>query len=151
MSKFYIDNYEYPKFVSVVALCIGLYDLLRGYMHTFELYNSGLNIAKLNLDGPDSRDTLQLLGAFGISNYLTGVFMLLMVWKAKPLALMMLGFIPVIYGIGGVVMKQQIQKIPHPSKAAWGGHPLMKIYLLICTATFIFGVLLAKPKDRKTK
>jgi hypothetical protein len=38
-----------------------------------------------------------MIGAFGISNYVTGVMLILLGWKARPLALAMPGVLPVAY------------------------------------------------------
>ena len=60
------------------------------------------------------------MGTFGISNYLTGIMLILLGWKARPLALAMLGVIPVAYAVGIVGIR--INSAPYaPSQAAWAG------------------------------
>lgn len=60
-------------------------------------------------------------------------------WKARPLALIMLGLIPVAYAIGIAGIK--VNSAPYaPSQAAWGGTTFMLVYLAICLITFIAGV-----------
>jgi len=80
------------------------------------------------------------MGVFGISNYLTDFMLILVGWKARPLALAMLGAIPVAYLIGMAAIR--IYSASHaPSGAVWGGIPLMMVYLLISAITFVAGVL----------
>ena len=66
-------------------------------MHTILLEHAAGNIAGLDLSSSLAADLLQLLGVFGISNYITGVKLILLGWKARPLALTMLGVIPAAY------------------------------------------------------
>ena len=78
-------------------------------------------------------------GAFGISNYLTGIMLILIGWKVRPLALIMVGFIPSAYAIGIAGIK--VNSAPYaPSQAAWGGATFMLVYLAVCVITFIAGV-----------
>ena len=89
-----------PVFVSVVTIILGSYDLLRGFMHTIVLNYSAKNIAVLDLSTSTASDQLRLLGAFGISNLETGVVLILIGFYARPIALAMLGVIPLVYFIG---------------------------------------------------
>ncbi|MGB5844061.1 MAG: hypothetical protein WBG94_06435, partial [Anaerolineales bacterium] len=89
-----------PRFVSIAAIALGCLDILRGFMHTILLDFAATNIAGFDLSTSLAGDLLQQMGAFGISNYLTGIMLILIGWKARPLALIMLGFIPVAYAIG---------------------------------------------------
>ena len=94
-----------PKFVSIVAIALGFLDLVRGFMHTMLLKYAATNIAGLDLSSSVAVDLLRLLGSFGISNYITGVMLILLGWKARTLALTMLGAIPAAYFIGTVGIK----------------------------------------------
>ena len=133
------ENPHIPKFVSVVAIGLGCLDLFRGFMHTILLEYAALNIAGLDLSTSLAGDLLQQMGAFGISNYLTGTMLILIGWKARPLALTMLGVIPVAYAVG--VAGIRINSAPYaPSEAAWGGAKPMMVYLAICIVTFVAGV-----------
>lgn len=129
-----------PAFVSVVTLLLGFYDLLRGFMHTMKLSYSALHIAGLDLSTPLAADLLRLLGVFGISNYITGVMLILMALKARALALVMLIVIPAAYTLGMLEISVSSAKYP-PSSAAWGGMTPMFIYLCICVATFVLGMI----------
>ena len=61
-----------PKLVSVVAIVLGCLDLIRGFLHTILLEHAATNIAGLDLSTPLAGDLLQMMGTFGISNYITG-------------------------------------------------------------------------------
>jgi len=141
-----------PRFVSVVAIVLGCFDLVRGFLHTILLDFAATNIAGLDLSTQQAGDLLQLMGSFGISNYLTGIMLILIGWKARPLALAMLGIIPVAYIIGMAGI--QINSAAYaPSEAAWGGMRPMLVYLSISAITFVAGVwvtLQRKKSGRQT-
>jgi len=62
---------------------------MRGFMHSIVIEFAALNIIRLDLSTPLAGNLLQLMGTFGISNYLTGIMLVLIDWKARPLALAM--------------------------------------------------------------
>ena len=129
-----------PRFVSVVAVLLGVYDLLRGFMHTILLKYSALHIAGLDLSTATASDQLRLLGAFGIGNYETGIMLILLGLFARPLAFVMLGVTPTLYFIGYSAIRHHLEGLP-PSNAQWGGMEPMMVYLGISFTTFILGVL----------
>ncbi len=124
-------------------MLIGCYDLLRGFMHTVLLYYSATHIAVIDLTTATARDQLQLLGAFGISNLETGVVMILLGLFARKLGLIMLGVIPTVYVLGYFAIRINSESTP-PSHANWGGAPLLVVYLGICLATFLAGVIVMR-------
>ena len=137
------ENTSIPKFISVVVIGLGCLDLIRGIMHTILLEYSALNIAGFDLSTSLAGDLLQQMGAFGISNYLTGIMLILIGWKSRPLALAMLGVIPVAYTIGVIGIKINSAAYA-PSQAAWGGAQPMLVYLVFCGITFIVGVWIVR-------
>ena len=78
---------DVPRFVIIITVLLGCYDLLRGFMHTILLHYSALHIAGLDLSTATASDQLRLLGAFGISNYETGIALIMMGLFARKLAL----------------------------------------------------------------
>jgi hypothetical protein len=128
-----------PKFVSIVVIILGCLDVVRGFIHTILLEYAATNIAGLDLSTSLTGDLLQLMGVFGISNYLTGVMLILIGWKARQLALAMLGVIPAAYAIGTIGIKLNSAGYA-ASQADWGGMPMMLVYMGICIVTFIAGV-----------
>ncbi len=138
-----------PVFVSFVAVLLGSYDLLRGFMHTVMLKYSATNIAVIDLSTSTASDQLRLLGAFGISNLETGVVLILVGLYARGLALAMLGVIPAVYCIGYFAIHANIDSYA-PSKANWGGVPPLMAYLGFCLATFIAGVIVTRRRSTRT-
>jgi hypothetical protein len=142
------DESHIPKFVSTAVIVLGCLDILRGFMHTILLDFAATNIAGFDLSTSLAGDLLQQMGAFGISNYLTGIMLILIGWKARPLALIMLGVIPAAYVIGVIGIK--VNSAPYaPSQAAWGGTTFMLVYLAVCVITFIAGVWITLNRKKK--
>ena len=144
------ENTNIPKFVSVVAIALGCIDIIRGFMHTILLDFAATNIAGLDLSTSQVGDLLQLMGAFGISNYITGTMLILIGWKARQMALIMLGVIPAAYAIGIVGIKINSASYT-PTGAAWGGVGPIMIYLGICVVSFFAGVLITLNRKKKDK
>jgi hypothetical protein len=136
-----------PKFVSIVAIVLGSLDLVRGFMHTILLEYAATIIAGLDLSSPVAIDLLRLMGSFGISNYITGVMLILLGWKARPLALTMLGVIPVAYVIGAVGIRFNTASYM-ATQGNWGGLPMMMVYMVICSVTFLAGSIVAKRSSK---
>jgi len=121
--------YNWP---SIVLFVIGLVDLLRGFLHTYEVNWAAETFAKLDLSVAHF-DQLTLLGAFGISNILTGLIYILISRKAKDLSPYVLGIIPIAYVIGFIGLK--VSGIN--STASFYGKYFMLVYLSVCAATCI--------------
>ena len=128
-----------PSFVPVVVLLLGFYDLIRGFMHTFMVSYSAANVAGLDLTIPQAADLLKLMGAFGISNFVSGCMLILIAWQSRFLSLVMLGLLPVIYFIGCWGMQLNLQHFP-ATHAVWGGAKYLVIYLTLCCVTFVCGL-----------
>jgi hypothetical protein len=141
-------NKPIPKFISIMAVFLGVIDLLRGFMHTVVLPYSATHIACLDLSGPTAPDLLRLLGLFGISNYITGATLILTGLYARPIALVLLGLIPTFYGLGRLTIHAATNPYP-PSTASWGGRPFMMINLSLYVLTFLAGIFVLR--HRKTK
>jgi hypothetical protein len=142
------DNHV-PKFVSIVVIALGCIDIARGFIHTILLEFAATNIAGLDLSTALAGDLLQLMGTFGVSNYLTGAMLILIGWKARPLALAMLGIIPVAYVIGVIAIRAN-SAAHAPSQAAWGGARPMMVYLAVCAITFIVGVWITMRRRKRS-
>ena len=74
--------------------------------------------------------------------------LILIGWKARPLALTMLGVIPVAYIIGVVGIKINSAAYT-PSQADWGGAKPMMVYLVICGLTFVIGLWQTRRKKNE--
>lgn len=124
------------KVSSLLLLAISLLDIIRGFMHTFNIYWAAENIAKIEAI-PDS---MILMGSFGMSNFLTGFIYLLILWKAKNLAPHVLALIPIAYGLGIIGLK--LQGIAMESE--FNGQYMMFVYLGLCALTSIYYFLSSK-------
>ncbi|HSN66550.1 MAG TPA: hypothetical protein VLS94_07915 [Fusibacter sp.] len=124
------------KVSSLLLLAISLLDIIRGFMHTFNIKWAAENIAKIEAI-PDS---MILMGSFGMSNFLTGFIYLLILWKAKNLAPHVLALIPIAYGLGIIGLK--LQGIAMESE--FNGQYMMFVYLGLCALTSIYYFLSSK-------
>ena len=128
-----------PKVVSIIAVTLGSLDLLRGFMHTVLIRYAATNIAGLDLSTSQAGDLLVLMGSFGISNYISGLALILMGWKSRELAWIMLGVIPAAYLVGGLAIQFSSADFAI-SQSAWGGKPMMMVYMAICILAFLYGL-----------
>jgi hypothetical protein len=125
-------------FPSTVLLILGFVNLLRGFLHTFQVNWASTTFAGLNLS--TGQNQLFLLGVFGISNFLTGFIYILISRKAKRLSPYILGIILVAYAIGLMGIKSSGVSATAP----FYGKYFMLVYLAICLLTF--GVFIFKKK-----
>ena len=128
-----------PKVISIIAIALGGLDLIRGFMHTFLIRFAATNIAGLDLSTAQAGDLLVLMGSFGISNYISGLALIVMGWKSRELAWIMMGVIPAAYLVGGLAIRFYSADIAI-SQSAWGGKPMMIAYMAICILTFLYGL-----------
>jgi hypothetical protein len=118
------------KICTIILIMAGLMDMIRGFAHTFNVRYSAQHLAGIE---PIS-DSLVLMSAFGISNFLTAFIYFLVVWRARHLAPYILLIIPFSYFIGGIGMKFQNVQL----ESQFQGQYMMSVYLGIC---FISGLL----------
>ena len=137
-----INDMKCPKFAWIVMVCLGCFDLVRGFIHTVLLEFAALNIFVIDLSGGVDNQML-LLGIFGITNYLTGIMFILIGLKARHLVPIMLPVIPLAY-LGGTAL---IARVANPT-AQLGGGPYMLVYFAVCIATSL-AILVIKIKNRK--
>jgi hypothetical protein len=117
---------------SRVLFGLGLYDFVRGFMHTFLLRWAGVHIAGFN---PETTpvDQFFMLGTFGISNILTGFLYVLISRRAPELSPYVLGLIPASYLLGLIgIWSGGIH-----GASAYRGQYVMYVYFAICIGTLI--------------
>ncbi len=120
-----------PKFAWLVLFFIGVFDLIRGLMHTIFIDWAIATFAHLDLScAPD--DQKMLLMAFGISNYLTGAVFILVSLRARQIVAPILLLVPLCYLLGAMIIKATI----HP-QSDFLGQWFMLVYLLVCGVTFV--------------
>ena len=128
--------------ISVVVLFLaGTMDVIRGFMHTFQVRVAAEQFAQIEL----TSDSLVLMSAFGISNFLTAFIYFLVIWKARDLAPYILLLIPISYFIGGLGMKYQNVQL----ESAFVGQYMMAKYLTICLVSAL--VYFTAKRHHKTK
>jgi hypothetical protein len=79
------------------------------------------------------QDQLTLLGAFGISNLLTGAIFILVSLEAAQISEYVLLAIPGAYVIGIIGMRRSGVK----AQSAFYGRYFMMVYLAVCLVTFL--------------
>lgn len=124
---------EIYKAPSRVLFGLGIYDLIRGFMHTFALKWSGTNIAGFN---PETTpiDQFFILGTFGISNFLTGFIYLLISRRSPELSPYVLALIPGAYLLGLIgIWNNGIH-----GTSTYGGRYMMYVYFAICIGTLVY-------------
>ncbi|MDY0278450.1 MAG: hypothetical protein RBQ97_10250 [Acholeplasma sp.] len=100
---------------------LAVLDLIRGVLHTFFLNWSNATFAQMGANN----DALMMLGAFGISNILTGSLFILILMKNKNQAPYVLALISVAYVLGSIGLKvSQIQ-----GESSFYGRYMMIAYL----------------------
>lgn len=127
---------DVSRLPATVLFCLGIVDVVRGVMHTFLLRWSGVNIAGFDPVNTSS-DQFLMLGAFGISNFLTGFVFVLISRRARELSVYVLAIIPVAYLLGMIgigVSRVQME-------SAFRGQYMMMVYLGVCVVTVVVVVV----------
>jgi len=122
------------RIASWVLIAAGCMDLVRGFMHTFNIQHAAANIAQVDMTSAMIGDFLVVMSAFGISNYLTGIFAIITGLKAKPLAPLFVAIIPLTYALGVVSMR--LNAIA--GTAAFSGQYMILVYMSICVLTALY-------------
>jgi hypothetical protein len=126
-----VGNNDCPKFAWIIMTALGCLDLVRGFIHTVLLEYAAQNIMGLDL-AVARDDQLLLLGTFGISNYLTGMMLILIAMQARNIVPYVFLAIPVSYLWGGFLISRVAS-----SSARLGGLPMMIGYITVCIGTFV--------------
>ena len=124
------------KLCVIVLLLAGVMDVIRGFTHTFRVRYAAEYLAKIET----SSDSLVLMSAFGISNFLTGFLFFLIIWKARKLVPYVLVIIPISYLLGGIGM-QYSNVILDADK--FKGQYIMSVYIGICVISALLYFIVA--------
>jgi len=130
------------KVCCAIAFILGVIDIVRGVTHTFFIHQ--LAVPASGIDAHP--DALVLMSAFGISNFLTGLLLILIALKAKKIVPYTLIIIPMSYFIGSLGMN--ISEVVMQSE--FRGQYMMRVYLLVCIASALYYFLNAKFQDKRT-
>ena len=115
------------KINTIVLIVIAIVDIIRGFMHTYNINYASANIAKID----PHHDALYLLGVFGMSNFLTAFIYLIIVWKAKHITPYILFIIPFAYLVGIVGLRTQDVQM----QSEFNSQYMMFGYFTICLLT----------------
>ena len=118
------------KISRLVLLLVAIVDLLKGFMHTYNVRY----VAEEKAGIEPIPDSLALFGMYGISNILTGCIFILIVTKAPKLAPYILLIIPLSYVLGGLGLK--LEEVSWESD--FKGRNLMSVYLPLCLLTAVY-------------
>lgn len=125
-----------PAFASIVLACLGVVDLVRGFLHTFLVEHSAVHVAGMDLSHSGGNQ-LMLLGAFGISNFLTGAIFIAVAWKARQLVPAVLLIAPLAYLLGFIALR-----LNHVTPtASFPGRWFMLGYLSVSFLTFVASIV----------
>lgn len=114
--------------ISVVTLAIiACLDLLRGFMHTFNIWWASENVAHMT----QTADTMQLMNSFGITNILTGFIFILIIIKAKELSPYVLIIITFSYVLGIISLNTTGVAAMMTTATEWNGKYFMFVYLTV--------------------
>jgi hypothetical protein len=136
-----------PRFVSFVAIALGCFDIVRGLVHTVFVGSTGVEIAGLDLTGPTGRDQLMLMVAFGSSNFITGIALILLGLTNRLGALIMLAVIPLALLTAGASIEYWGADLV--GQGVFPGTNNMRIYVAICILT-VTAVLVMRWRGRGT-
>lgn len=126
---------ELPRFVSVVAVALGCFDIIRGLAHTVFVGHAATELAGLDLTGPTGRDQVVLMIAFGASNFITGAALILLGLMQRFGALILLAAIPVAYGVAAASLSYW--QVGLVGQGEFPGVNNMRVYLIVCVLTVI--------------
>jgi|LGVE01.1.fsa_nt_gb hypothetical protein len=112
------------KIAIITLSIIAGVDLIRGFMHTFNIWWASENIAHMS----QTADTMFLMNTFGVSNLLTGFIYILVIKKAKDIAPHILLLIPGAYLLGTISNHMTGVKAMQ-SATEWNGQYVMYVYL----------------------
>jgi len=127
--------------INIIYLwCLTILDLIRGFLHTFNINWANSTFAQME----SNPDGLMMLGAFGISNILTGLLYLLILKKDKTLAPYVLAIISVAYVLGAIGLKLQGVQ----GDSSFYGRYMMLVYLggSIILSVMYFGAVYKQKK-----
>lgn len=116
------------KIAVITLFIVAGADIVRGFMHTFNVWWASENIAEMT----QTADTMQLMITFGISNYLTGFIYILIGLKAKDIAPYVLILIPISYLLG-IISGETTGVNAMGGETAWNGMYMLYVYWTVIT------------------
>ncbi len=138
---------QLPRFVSLVAVSLGCFDVVRGLVHTVLVGNVGVEIAGLDLAGATGLDQLTLMVAFGYSNFITGAALIYLGMTSRPGALVMLAIIPLALIVAGASIGYWGSGLV--GQGSFPGADNMRVYALVCVLTVVSAIVVRWRRRRR--
>ena len=123
----------YPRFISFVAVLLGCFDLIRGFVHTVLAGSTGVTMSGIDVSGPTGLDQLMFMVAFGYSNFVTGTALIYLGLTNRFGALIMLAAIPASLFVAGASLEHWGASLE--GIGIFPGKRNMQIYAAICLAS----------------
>ena len=124
------------QIASIFLILLGCFDLFRGLAHTYWMHWANDTFANLDLS-VNGNDQLMLMGAFGISNWLTGMLYIWIGFKAKAIATATLVIILLAYAIGYLgILSSGVSP-----ESNFYGRFIMMGYFVICASGILLQVI----------
>ena len=133
------------KIAVITLFVVAGMDIVRGYMHTFNVWWASENIAQMT----QTADTMHLMITFGVSNFLTGFIYILIGLRAKEIAPYVLLLIPISYLLG-IISGHTTGVSAMASDTAWNGMYMLYVYWTVITLVSI-NYFVADYKEKKEK
>lgn len=130
---------DLPRFVSIVAVALGVFDVVRALAHTAFAGYAAAEIAGLDMAGPAGRDQLVLMVAFGASNFITAAALILVGLTSRFGALVMLSVIPFAYLAASLSLR--FWEAGLLGQGVFPGARNMQVYILVCALTVVAALL----------
>ena len=86
------------------------------------------------MSSPIIGDFMTVMTAFGISNFLTGAFAIIVGLKTRQLAPLFVAIIPATYVLGVISMRMNVIE----STAAFNGQYMILVYMSVCVLTALY-------------
>ncbi len=126
--------------VTVLGL-VAIYDLIRAYMHTLNIWYASEHIAQMS----QTADTMWLMTYQGALQLMSGLVYLLIVWKAKELS----PYVLIIIAIANLyfLFAVRVNGVLEMQTSEWNGQYYMYVYVAV---VFLAGLnyFIAEKRER---
>lgn len=130
---------EWPRFVAIVAIALGCFDILRGVVHTLLAGSVAVEVSGIDVTGPTGRDQIVLMTAIGHANFITAAALIQAGLTSRAAAMVLLTVIPVALMVAGVSLHHWSEGLE--GVGTFPGRRNMGIYMMICTITVASALL----------
>lgn len=114
---------------AIVLALVGVYDLIRAYMHTLNIWYASEHFAQMS----QTADTMWLMNYQGSLQLMSGLIYILIAWKARKLApyVLMINAFANLYHL----FSASINGVLEMQTSAWSGLYYMYVYCAVVVIT----------------